>query len=117
MSEKSRNRDTLDTYRQLLELEVRSLVNRVTEITNTVGALFLEVNDITLKIEEHFNKLEQEGSDKSRSELTAVKRVLNAHTKQVVSIRESLAELVEKVETLTKDSGPKPPPTKSVVSG
>lgn len=117
MSSQSRSRDTLDTYRQLLELEVKSLVNRVTEITNTVGQLFLEVNSITLKVEEHFNKLEREGSDRSRSELSEVKRVLNAHTRQVIGIKTTLADLEKKIEELSGEPKTTPPPTKSKVMG
>lgn len=54
-----RNRSTVDIYKELVHVEVRSLVSRVTELTQTIGDVFTEVSALALQLEESSGKVDQ----------------------------------------------------------
>ncbi len=54
-----KNKRTIDVYQDLVQVEVRSLVNRVTELTHTIGTVFAEVTTLALQIEESTGKVDQ----------------------------------------------------------
>jgi chromosome segregation ATPase len=50
---------TVEIYQDLVQVEVRALVNRVTELTQTIGEVFSEVTALALQLEESSGKVEQ----------------------------------------------------------
>jgi len=55
----SQHRDTVEVYKELVHIEVRALVTRVADLTNTISAVFTEVTALALQLEESSGKLEQ----------------------------------------------------------
>lgn len=54
-----KNKRTVEIYQDLVHVEVRSLVNRVTELTQTIGDVFTEVTALALQLEESTGKVDQ----------------------------------------------------------
>lgn len=84
-----KNKTTVEVYRDLLQIEVKSLIGRVTQLTDTVGELFVEVNGIALQMEHTVDRLEQThtGLDYCRKEMTALKTTITGHEKLLSDIQ------------------------------
>lgn len=103
MSEKSKHhRSTMEMYRDLLQIEVRSLVQRVAELTGTVGEMFGEVNTIALQLEESVQKMHRlsGGVDYCRDELGSIRQTIGAHENQVNQLKEKITQLEEQISEL-----------------
>lgn len=97
---------TVEIYRDLLQVEVRALVGRVTELTQTVGALFGEVNNIAVQIEESTSNMERVGNGLSycRKEISSMKQTihsLDAIEERVTNAEKKLAEIQKQLDGKT----------------
>lgn len=103
MSEKTKHhRGTMEIYRDLLHIEVRSLVQRVAELTGTVGEMFGEVNTIAIQLEESVEKMHRlsGGVDYCRDELGAIRQTIGAHESQVKQLEKKISSLEAQVTEL-----------------
>lgn len=84
-----KNKTTIEVYRDLLQIEVKSLIGRVTQLTDTVGELFVEVNGIALQMEHTVDRLEQAhtGLDYCREEMSALKTTIIGHERLLSDIQ------------------------------
>lgn len=103
MSEKSKHhRGTMEIYRDLLHIEVRSLVQRVAELTGTVTELFGEVSTIAIQLEESVENMQRlsGGVDYCRDELGAIRQTIGAHESLVKQLQEKISMLDTQVTEL-----------------
>lgn len=79
------NRATVDIYKELVHVEVRSLVTRVAELTQTIGDVFTEVTALALQLEESSGKVEQltTSLDYCKDEVQKLKLRVNEHAQQL----------------------------------
>jgi len=91
-----KNKTTVEIYRDLLQVEVKSLIGRVAGLTETVGNLFVEVNGIALQMEHTVDRLEQThtGLDYCRKEMSAIRTNMAGHEKLLSEIQKRV-QLVE----------------------
>jgi peptidoglycan hydrolase CwlO-like protein len=77
-----KNKRTVEIYQDLVHVEVRSLVNRVTELTQTIGDVFGEVTALALQLEESSGKVEQLGTslEYCKDEIKKLKDKVAEHT-------------------------------------
>ena len=98
----NRNKSTVDVYRDLLRVEVRALVGRVGELTQTVGDLFTEVSHIAIQLEQSSNRTDQAagGVHYCRTELGAVKQSLSNCELQLGDLRKNMQDAESKITDL-----------------
>jgi uncharacterized coiled-coil DUF342 family protein len=73
-----KNKSTVEIYKDLIYVEVRSLINRVTDITGTIESILREMTALALQTEEHSQKVKQNsiGLDYCRKEIKRLKEEL-----------------------------------------
>ncbi len=79
------NKSTVDIYKELVHVEVRALVGRVSELTQTIGDVFTEVTALALQLEESSGKVDQLSTSLSycREEITKLKTRVDAHATKI----------------------------------
>jgi len=97
-----KNKTTVEMYRDLLQVEVKSLMARVTELTTAVGAMFGEVNGIALQMENTVNKMGSmaTGLDYCREEIKTIKNSISGYEKQLVDIQEKVKSAETKLHAI-----------------
>ena len=97
-----RNKTTVEVYRDLLQVEVKSLIGRVAELTDTVGNLFVEVNGIALQMEHAVDRLEQmkSGLEYCREEIRAINTTIAGHEKTLSDIQKRVKTVEEQLDRL-----------------
>jgi chromosome segregation ATPase len=100
------SRNTAETYRVLLEVEVKSVIKRVGELTESTASLFEAVNDIALNIEEAVVRLERlsGGLQYCREEIGALHRRIQNHDDTIKQLQVKLGTLRERLVQLEKQS-------------
>ena len=104
MSDDSRgippNKRTVEIYRDLLQVEVRALVSRVSELTQTVGALFGEVSSIAVQLEDSVNGMDRMSNSLSycREEISLIKKTLSGLN--IADIRNRVERAEEKLKEI-----------------
>jgi len=98
------NKRTVEIYRDLLQVEVRALVTRVSELTHTVGSLFGEVNLIAIQLEESIKHMERLSGRLvyCEEELSTIKKNLADYEKMVDDIHELVLNTENIMEALQK---------------
>ena len=98
----SKKRSTLETYQNLLEIEIKSLVQRIGEISQTVGQLFEAINEMAIKVEEDVSTMERVrgGVDFCRSEIAAINKLLSSKSLQIKQLEEKVASMRERLQAL-----------------
>jgi len=83
------HKETVEIYRDLVHIEVRGLVTRVTELTKTIGNVFTEVTALALQLEESTGTVDQLASslDYCRSELKELKERVAEHTQRLDNVQ------------------------------
>lgn len=86
------SKQTVEIYRDLLQVEVRALISRVSELTSTVGDLFVEVNGIAIQLEESVHKVDRVtgGLDYCREELGAIRKSIGKYEATVEAIKQKV---------------------------
>jgi len=102
----SKNRSTVEVYRDLLQVEVKSLIGRVAELTDTVGNLFIEINGIALQIEQTVDRIGQvnTGLDYCREEIKTLRVTVTGYGKQLEDIRKKMQSTEEKLKKINGKS-------------
>lgn len=104
------NKRTVEIYRDLLQVEVRALVSRVSELTQTVGSLFGEVHNLALQLEESVDTQDRlaGGLTFCREEISVIRRSLGRHETALDELRQQVVVIEEKMmEFITQsDNGP-----------
>ncbi len=97
-----KNKSTIEVYRDLLQIEVKSLIGRVAELTDTVGSLFVEVNGIALQMEHTVDRLEQthSGLDYCRKEMSTIKNNVTGHEKLLSDIQKRMRSVEEHLDRI-----------------
>jgi chromosome segregation ATPase len=97
-----RNKRTVEIFRDLLQVEVRSLISRVTELTSTVGDLFTEVNGIAIQLESSVTKVEQltGGLSYCREEVGAIRKSISKWEGQLDGIKTRMEKAEEQLQVL-----------------
>lgn len=101
------NRSTLDAYRNLLQVEVKSLLNRVSSITETQDQLLGNVNDLALQLEEVVATMERLEQSRSyfRQEIEDLKQATQRNEDYSKVIFRKFQDLQQKLAILTKKLG------------
>jgi chromosome segregation ATPase len=86
---------TADIYQRLVDVEVKSLLARVTELTSNVDSVFGEVSELMLRTEEMLNRLEaiSSGLNFNRAEITDLKHMLVQHTRELAELSARITEV------------------------
>jgi chromosome segregation ATPase len=95
---------TSDSYQRLLELEVKNLLSRVTELTNRQDQIFDEFTRMLTAIEEVVGKLQQTGTTMAfhRSEIELLRKAVSSHE----HVLQSLSTRISSVETQLQNLDP-----------
>jgi chromosome segregation ATPase len=106
MSEKLKHhRTTVEMYRDLLQIEVRSLVQRVGELTGTVGEMFGEVNMIAIQLDESVVKMSRltGGVDYCRTELGAIRETIRDKENMVNTLKDKIVDLEKQISEIKQE--------------
>jgi hypothetical protein len=84
--------NTAETYQKLLNIEVKSLITRIAELTGQVDKIFTEVAELMINTEDMLSRVESLGTSLAfnRTELADLKK---QQTVQAVMLRGALARL------------------------
>ena len=98
----NKNKATVDVYRDLLRVEVRALVSRVGELTQTVGDLFTEVSHIAIQLESSTSSVEQStaGINYCRSQLGDLKQTTAKWETQLEALQKRIQDTEDRMESL-----------------
>jgi len=101
---KAPKRNTVETYRELLHIEVRALVQRVAELTTTISSVFEEVNSVAMQLEIRSQKIDQLASSAEfqRSEINELKRLRRESDDSARQLESQINDLQKTVERLEK---------------
>jgi len=105
MSEKStevKNKSTIEIYRDLVNVEMRSLVHRVTETGNTIEQIFNLFEDLAMRLEEGTMQIEQNRKrlDIAREEIVNLHKKITAQHVEGLSILDRVKELDSRLKKL-----------------
>lgn len=94
-----RRHNTADTYQRLLDIEVKTLLGRLTELTGSVDKIFTEVSDIMLQMEDMLGRIETLGNSLAfqRSEVAELKKQYAQHSLLLASTLLRLQDLERSV--------------------
>jgi len=73
---RGQHKETVEVYKELVYIEMRSLISRVAELTNTISDVFKEVTALALQTEEATGKIDQMSAslDYCREEIRKLKQ-------------------------------------------
>ncbi len=103
--------ETAETYRRLLEVEIKALLSRVNELTGTVADVFLETNAIALQLERAVGGLEQISGrqDFLSTEVTNIKSTLTLYEGIVGDFRKRIFGIEDRLKkTKFTENGEQP---------
>ena len=100
----SQRPSTADTYQRPLEIEVKSLLSRVGELTSTVGKLFDEVTLLMMRVEEIIGHQEAFGGNLifQKSEAVELKKMVDIHNRVLHEHETALVEMYSKLNNLSE---------------
>ena len=95
-------KQTIEAFRNLLQVEVRSLIGRVSELTVTVGDLFSEVNGVAIQLEESVAKMQRlsGGLEYCRKEIVVIKKSLGKFEGDIEDIRDRIIRAEKRMQTI-----------------
>jgi len=78
------------------------LVQRVAELTGTVGEMFGEVNTIAIQLEESVQKMHRlsGGVDYCRDELGSIRQTIGTHESMVKQLEAKISDLEDQISRL-----------------
>ena len=99
---------TLEAYRQLLETEIKNLLARVGNLTNTQDELLVSVNDLTINLEEVVGAMERLETSRSyfREELQALQEATKKNEQYSRTLFKKLKSLQLRMEALERPRDP-----------
>ena len=99
-----KKKSTVEIYRDLVNVEMRSLVHRVTETSNTIEQIFKLFEDLAMRLEEGTMQIEQNRKrlDIAREEIVRLNKKVIAQHNEGLSILERVKELDARLQNLEK---------------
>lgn len=91
---------TAETYQRLVDVEVKSLLARMTELTANVNSVFGEIGALMLQTEELLGRLEtlSTGLSFHRGEVADLKKQLVQHTRDLVEVAARITEIERRID-------------------
>lgn len=107
-----KKKSTIEIYRDLVNVEMKSLVHRVTETSNTIEQIFLLFEDLALKLEEGTMQIEQNRRrlEIAKEEIARLSKTLESQFLQGKSILERVKALDSRLKKLEETAPPEPNP-------
>lgn len=99
-------KSTTEIYRDVVQVEVRALVQRVGELTTTVGALFEEVSAAALSLELTMENVQHlDGSiDQCKNDIQKLKSISSQYDETVGGLMAKVAQLETMINKVSQDS-------------
>lgn len=107
-----KNKSTVELYRDLVNVEMRSLVHRVTETSNTIEQIFNLFEDLAMRLEEGTMQIEQNRKrlEMAKDEIASLSKKVAAQHSEGLSILARVRKLEGRLKKLEEIAQLEPNP-------